>query len=216
MSNNLKTQKYWAEEIVRGRLIWPNEHVIRFVKRNCPTGKEKILDFGGGAGRDSVALATFGYNVTLMDYNDSGFDFARHRADLMGVEAKINYAVNKGLTVSANDNSFDAIVADGSLFYYSEKEEISLLKDLRRVLKENGLLWASWRTTDDSLCLNKESGLYVMQGSREGTNYFFCDKELVRNMYFTAGFSEISIDKSEYSEYGGESICSWWHVVAKK
>lgn len=45
---NQETKEFWDKEIINANLIWPNEHIIRFVKRNFHDRNSVILDFGCG------------------------------------------------------------------------------------------------------------------------------------------------------------------------
>lgn len=63
-----RNQEFWAKEVVRANLIWPDEFVIRFVKRNFRNIADTVvLDYGCGAGRNAIALAKEGYQVIAMD-----------------------------------------------------------------------------------------------------------------------------------------------------
>ena len=73
------TRRFWGNEVVRGNLIWPDENVIRFVKRNYKPGNI-ILDFGCGTGRNAVALSKDGYNCIAMDYTEKAINFIKQKA----------------------------------------------------------------------------------------------------------------------------------------
>lgn len=49
------TRKFWEEETVRGKLVYPDEQVIRFIKKNADKD-DTILDFGCGYGRHAISL----------------------------------------------------------------------------------------------------------------------------------------------------------------
>lgn len=40
---NQETKEFWDKEIINANLIWPNEHIIRFVKRNFHDRNSVIL-----------------------------------------------------------------------------------------------------------------------------------------------------------------------------
>lgn len=73
-----KTREFWGKEIVRGNLIYPNVNVIRFVKRNMVPGST-ILDFGCGAGRNTIALSMEGYKCIAMDYTDEALEKTKQK-----------------------------------------------------------------------------------------------------------------------------------------
>lgn len=214
------TKKYWQDEVVKGNLMFPNEHVIRFARRNFRQGTEKLLDFGGGAGRDTLALASFGYDMTIVDYNESGLAICAQRAEKFGYK-NIAYKVNQeDLHLDFPDDTFDGIIADGSVFCRTSlHEEILLMTELRRILKSGGAgkVWASWRTTEDTLCKNHLPGcIFLENEKRNGVNYFFADRETICTIYEKAGFSRLDIDYSQYTENNGKEFSKWWHVVGTK
>lgn len=213
-----KTRAFWGGEIVRGNLVWPDEHVIRFIKRNFKIGA-RILDFGCGAGRNAIAFAKDGYDVVAMDYTSEA---------LLAVQSKASDAClhietvkNLGLEVPLEENSVDAIIADGSLFYNNAIDTIMLLRNLIKCLKPSGKIWANWRTENDSLIekgVALGDGLYRLNeaSKRDGCCYFFCNEEKLRDIYKQAGASIEFLDLFEYTENNMQSKCSWYHVTAYK
>lgn len=89
MDINQETKKFWDKEITNANLIWPNEHVIRFVKRNFRDRNSVILDFGCGTGRNAIALAMEGYNMIAMDYSEEAIELARKKS----LEKSLGYRV---------------------------------------------------------------------------------------------------------------------------
>lgn len=224
------TKEYWNNEILRGNLVWPDEQVIRFVKRNFkPNSAFKILDFGCGAGRDTIALAQDGYQMIAMDYNQSGLDIINAKAEHLGL-SNVQCIKNSGLDVPLKSESVQAIFADGSLFYYTQEDTLKLLGNLRKCLSSGGLFWANWRNKSDSLYRNSlddshngggriiEGGLLALgTGSkREGCYYYFAELDELKKLYSNAGFTIKSIDTYTYTQNNGTVQCSWYHIVAEK
>ena len=110
-----ETKKFWASEIVKANLAWPDEFVIRFVKRNYkPDPHVRILDYGCGGGRNTVALAFGGYHCIAMDYNQEALELVRAKLDA-SIRDKVRMVLNTGLEIPVEQASVDAIIADGSL-----------------------------------------------------------------------------------------------------
>lgn len=133
---NQETKEFWDKEIINANLIWPNEHIIRFVKRNFHDRNSVILDFGCGAGRNAIALAMEGYNIIAMDHSEEAVELAREKSleRLLDIE----FLVNKNTDIPLKTASVNAIVANGSLFYNDWNTTIKLLSNLHDVLSENG------------------------------------------------------------------------------
>lgn len=216
----LKNREYWKDEIIRGNLIWPDTSIIKFVNRNFKKelrGDITILDFGCGAGRNSIALAEEGFNVIAMDYNEEGLELLKQKS-----EKNIKCIVNEGIDISLKKESIDVIVASGSLMYCNKEERIQLLKNLKDVLKVGGIFWSDWRSKEDYLygmgeCI--EEGYYLLNNNsrgRNGVTYYFTDKNELKNLYEQVGLNIISIDKYSYTEDNENINNSWYHVVAKR
>ncbi len=214
----ITTKEFWNNEILKANLIWPNENVIRFVKRNVKDTNKVILDFGCGAGRNAIALAQEGYNVIAMDYSKQAIELAVQKAKANNID--IDFRINSD-TIPLQPGSVDVIVANGSLFYSSVTETIEMLRKLKNIMSEDGIFWADWRTKEDSLYgmgkeiepnffeMNKESG-------REGCSYHFFDEKQLREIYKETELEIISFDKFEYTENNGKKKSSWFHIVSRK
>ena len=216
---NQETKEFWDKEIINANLIWPNEHIIRFVKRNFHDRNSVILDFGCGAGRNAIALAMEGYNIIAMDHSEEAVELAREKSleRLLDIE----FLVNKNTDIPLKTASVNAIVANGSLFYNDWNTTIKLLSNLHDVLSENGLMWADWRTKEDSLYAmgeETEKDFFKMneESGRKGCYYQFFDEQQLRELYTKAGFQNVSIDRYMYTENDGSKRNAWWHVVAQK
>jgi len=211
---------YWKNEVVRGNLKWPDPHIIKFVNRNFKKElrpKITILDFGCGAGRNAVALKEEGFQVIAMDYNKEGLELLKQKS-----KENIKCVVNSGVDILLEEESVDVIIASGSLMYCNHEKRIQLLKNLKKVLKPEGLFWADWRSKEDSLydtgrCI--EEGFYLLNEDSRGRNgvaYYFTDKNELKKLYEKSGFTIESIDRCSYTENNEEAINSWYHVVAKR
>lgn len=216
---NQETKEFWDKEIINANLIWPNEHIIRFVKRNFHDRNSVILDFGCGAGRNAIALAMEGYNIIAMDHSEEAVELAREKSleRLLDIE----FLVNKNTDIPLKTASVNAIVANGSLFYNDWNTTIKLLSNLHDVLSENGLMWADWRTKEDSLYAmgeETEKDFFKMneESGRKRCYYHFFDEQQLRELYTKAGFQNVSIDRYMYTENDGSKRNAWWHVVAQK
>ncbi len=216
-----RTRQFWGAAIRNGNLIYPNDQVIRFIKRNYKNQTElSILDFGCGGGRNTAALVSEGYHVIAMDYTESAIEMTREKCKRIGAD-NTRIIKNTGFDIPLPEESIDAVVADGSLFYYSKNDIIHVVANLQKVMRKGGLLWTDFRTKRDSLYgkgKQLDNGLYELGNAtgREGCAYYFADEKDVREIFFKAGLEILSIDDYSYTENNRNGINSWYHVIARK
>ena len=106
-------------------------------KQNVASGQVKILDAGCGSGRDSLFFMKKGYAVTMLD---ASAGMCKCAEKLTGQKAlcmkfdEIEFA-----------DRFDGIWACASLLHVPEKELETIFVKFWRALKDNGILYASWK-----------------------------------------------------------------------
>lgn len=97
----------------------------------------KVLDVGCGSGRDSLFFMRQGYRVTMLDASAA---MCRCAEKLTGQKA-----LNKTFAEIHFEKQFDGIWANASLLHVPEQELEKVLKILYRALKDDGVLYASWK-----------------------------------------------------------------------
>ena len=97
----------------------------------------KVLDAGCGSGRDSLFFMRQGYRVTMLDASAA---MCRCAEKLTGQKA-----LHKTFAEINFDKQFDGIWANASLLHVPEQEMEKVLKILHRALKDDGVLYASWK-----------------------------------------------------------------------
>lgn len=100
-----------------------------------PKGK-KILEVGGGSGRDSIRLAQMGADVTVIDYVRSSLDVVARNAERAGVVLTLVHG--NALDMPFPEGTFDAVFHQGLMEHF--RDEQPLLIENRRVLKTGGLV----------------------------------------------------------------------------
>ena len=97
----------------------------------------KVLDAGCGSGRDSLFFMRQGYRVTMLDASAA---MCRCAEKLTGQKA-----LHKTFAEIIFEKQFDGIWANASLLHVPEQELEKVLKILHRALKDDGVLYASWK-----------------------------------------------------------------------
>ena len=110
------------------------EIIERYLK-----GRMKIYDIGGGIGKYSEWLAEKGHEVSLIELAPISVEYAKENM-------KVPYEAITGdaRKVDKPDNSADMVLLMGPLYHLLNKDDrMTVLKEARRVLKDNGILIAA-------------------------------------------------------------------------
>lgn len=108
--------------------------------------KAEILDLGGGPGRYTIELAKLGHILHLADLSQTLLDEAKKKIDEYGIENVKSITQANAIDLSIfNDSSFDAVLLFGPLYHLTgEAERLACVKEVYRILKPNGLVFASF------------------------------------------------------------------------
>jgi len=159
-------------------------------------GSTKILELGGGQGRDTIFFAQSGFQVYVLDYCESGVETITQKAKESGVSKSITAAchdVRKPLPF--DDESFDACYSHMLYCMALTTAELEFLSDeIRRVLKPNGLNIYTVRNTNDP---HYRTGVHQGEEIYEigGFVIHFFSKEKVEHL--AKGFEILSVDEFE-------------------
>lgn len=112
----------------------------------------KILDLGGGEGKDSIFFAKNGCEVFCLDFSEKAVKSCKENA----VENKVQKFVHPILYdmfkhLKFDDNTFDVVFAHLSLHYFDDETTTKIFDEIHRVLKSGGLLFVKVKSTKDSL-----------------------------------------------------------------
>jgi SAM-dependent methyltransferase len=159
-------------------------------------GKVKILELGGGQGRDAIFFAQNGFQVTVLDYCESGVETITQKSKDLGVSKSITAAchdVRKPLPFE--DETFDACYSHMLYCMALTTAELEFLSDeIRRVLKPNGLNIYTVRNNKDP---HYRTGIHQGEEIYEigGFVLHFFSKKKVEHL--AKGFEIVSIDEFE-------------------
>ena len=159
-------------------------------------GRVKILELGGGQGRDTIFFAQNGFQVTVLDYCESGIEAITQKSKGLGVSKSITAACHDARKpLPFDDESFDACYSHMLYCMALTTAELEFLSDeIRRVLKPNGLNIYTARNTKDP---HFQTGIHQGEEIYEigGFVIHFFDKEKVEHL--AKGFEIVSIDEFE-------------------
>lgn len=127
----------------------------------------EILDLGCGGGNDTLYLINKQKKVLSADYS-------------MDALNKINLQIDGAKTICLDiakplpfkNDSFELIIADLSLHYFDKETTIKIMQEIKRVLKNKGVLLARVNSTKD-----------INFGSING-------KEIEKDFYFVNGYNK--------------------------
>ncbi|WP_167590550.1 class I SAM-dependent methyltransferase [Oceanidesulfovibrio indonesiensis] len=113
-----------------------------------------VLDLGTGQGRDALAFADHGLEVTALDYSAPGLRQLADEAERQGMSSMITtlqHDLNEPMPFP--DESFGAVYAHMLLCMEFDAVQVSgVLAEVRRVLAPDGLFLFSVRTVQDAQC----------------------------------------------------------------
>jgi 2-polyprenyl-3-methyl-5-hydroxy-6-metoxy-1,4-benzoquinol methylase len=104
---------------------------------NKSTRRGTLLDLGCGQGRDSIFLASLGFQVTAVDSSKVGINQMIKKAQTMGLEVDgiVNDIQNLKL-----QRKFDVILFDMILHGFENQIQLELLRNYSNSLNKNGIL----------------------------------------------------------------------------
>lgn len=120
-----RNQPEAAEWKVRER-----EHYLKMLRKN---NARQLLEIGSGPGRDGQFFASKGLDVVCTDQSPEMVRLCREK----GLKAEVRSFDDLGFP----DQSFDAVYALNCLLHVPKQELPAALKEIRRVLKPDGLFY---------------------------------------------------------------------------
>jgi SAM-dependent methyltransferase len=107
---------------------------------NLLPAKAHILDAGCGSGRDSLYFLKSGYQITAID--------ASKELSKLASELILQPVLNISFQEIGCENEFHGIWASASLLHIPRNEINNVLTRISKALKENGVLYASFKYGD--------------------------------------------------------------------
>jgi len=125
---------YWKENLDPHVTYDNDDRVVNAILALGDVRGKRILEVGAGSGRDSIALARRGAEVTVIDYVPSSLSVVGANAAAAGVTLTMVCA--DGTRMPFPEGTFDVVFHQGLMEHF--RDERPLLRDNRRVLKTGG------------------------------------------------------------------------------
>ena len=137
--------------------LWLDEYkdILQKNKEN------EIVDLGCGIGADTLYLLERDYNVLSCDFSIEALKIVHNNIP----NSKTLY-LDLMKTFPIVDNKYSLIIADLSLHYFNNDTTIHIMKEIKRILKVNGILLSRVASVND---FNFGAG----QGEKLENNYYF-------------------------------------------
>ena len=111
--------------------------------------RPKALDVGCGLGTTSIALSRVGFDVVGIDISKTAIEEARVRASELNVGARravpkqgsVHFEVQDAFDLRPYYGQFDLVIDLGCFHGFSGKWRKAFLKEIHRVLRNEGLYW---------------------------------------------------------------------------
>ncbi|MCS7184041.1 MAG: methyltransferase domain-containing protein [Patescibacteria group bacterium] len=131
-------KKYFKEYDILNYLIPYQELLEIILKELDPNEGELILDAGVGTGNLAIMIKEKGARVVGLDFSEEALDIYKQKDKeaiiiLHNLEEKLPF----------DDNYFDKIVSNNTLYNIPREKRLEVFKELYRVLKPGGLIVVS-------------------------------------------------------------------------
>ncbi|UCD54986.1 MAG: class I SAM-dependent methyltransferase [Candidatus Omnitrophota bacterium] len=201
---------------------YPDEGLIRFIARNffqrTDRGNINILEVGCGPGPNIWYLSREGFDAYGIDGSTSAIEKAKGRLGEEGLKAYLR--IGDIISLPYKDNFFDAVIDIECLYSNSREDTKTILGEIKRVLKKDGLFYS--RTLTDEMYLGKTQTKVghleyknISDGPIAGKGFArLMDKVEISNLYGSF-FDIISVDKLEYTKNNGSMKINEWIIVCQ-
>ena len=147
-------KEYWKDKWNNVIGYRSNQFAKKAYELICPTIKEKqlirLLDLGCGDGRDSLYFAKKGFDVTSVDFSESGINKLNQIINSKKI-INIKLSIKDIKEIDFQENLFDVIYAHLSLHYFDDEITLQIFNRLYYCLKPNGMIFVKCKSIEDPL-----------------------------------------------------------------
>jgi ubiquinone/menaquinone biosynthesis C-methylase UbiE len=140
----------YDSKIIRGSIFFRHLYCeLNELFNTCACHGHKALDIGCGTGYYSLRLLKMGFDVVGLDISSKSIKLAKLKTESRGFR-QIDFNRADATVLPFNENSFDVIVAMGSVLNHVSAPE-RMIKEISRVLRPGGLFFTD---VDNFTCLD--------------------------------------------------------------
>lgn len=219
MTNDLsRNTNLWNRLFVKKKFnpIYPSEEIQAFQRHHLKKASSKILDCGFGNGRNTFFLRSFGYNIFGID---SSIECVKNIKRNLNKSDGHKFKLNQFTKINFKNNFFDAVIADG-VMYYADQENINNgINEIYRVLKKGGVARINLKTNKEkffeySKLKKKGGGGLVKNGWEKNLLVTTHTRKQVVKLFEKFAKTMIGIHEFNFINYKKKH--SFWVVTAIK
>ena len=202
-------EKYWVRHMRDDDLENIEDSWVDKYTDTISAHSGKLLDLGCGVGQYSRYFYDKGFDVTSADISVLALDYLSQKYnDIKTVQ------VDMTEPLPFADKSFDVVFANLSIHFFCEKDTRALISEIKRILKDDGVLVGSCNSSKAYKYIEDKSTVIENGFYREddGRTVRLFDKEQFDT--FFAEWNEVSLCEVETVRFNKSKIM--WEFVYKK
>ena len=205
---------------------YPSSNQLAFIRHHVNLDANNnaqeflLLDVGCGSGGSSIIFNQIGCIVHAIDISNSAIEAAKKKASQLGSDS-INFVVGNFKKLPYESNMFDAVFAQGSLYYGSSVDFRDAVLEIYRVLRPGGCVRIYTKSSNDvwakkGISRGDESYL-IDSDTYENGLVVYCPKlENIKDVFSLFSNVKIGIEEFNYVSLDENNIHSFWLVTAIK
>ena len=204
MSEHLKEiydRIYGAKEITYGE----GQPADILVKAMEYLNHGSALEIGSGEGRNSLFLASEGFQVTAVDLSEVGMDKLKAKLEENNLTAEIIISDIIEFDFTTN---YDLIISTYTLFHLSKEKALALIEKIKSHTTVGGL---NILTT-----FTEQSDFYTLG---HGENEFYCKPNQLKTLYSDweiLKYEEVEVETNNKREDGSFMVNTAAEIIARK
>lgn len=187
--------------VQRGKVFKePHEDLPKLVQSFKDAGANKVLDLGCGTSRHVVYLARHDFSVFGLDNSPEGLRLTKQWLEEEGLVADLRLH-NMKEKLPYKDSFFDAVISIQVIHHAEIATIIGMIKELCRVLKMDGILFATVPSTRNQGTAFKqlEPNTFIpLDGLERGVPHHYFTPEELREVFEAFDIIDFHLDTWEH------------------